>query len=251
MLNLAQAVETILTSTIAGLVTTFITSKTMGTPPSKGIEQSIDITYSVTNNYVSDPHLNRSTEGSTSSNRDSGIFWVILVGIAILLIDRFYARHEFLLDMISLVAVGLGIGMLIPTLWTLYARRWLWKKAVWILGGWFATLYILWNFLFKRMPPGYYAQLESLRNEPRLTWTNFHINMLIAYRLVGWSITLVDMGMLIVASIGLFVMTGNRAVARFIRDLTEPRTGGLFVLIGTVISYGLVSGLMFSLLSHQ
>jgi len=251
MINIAQAVETILTSTIAGLVTTFIANKIMGTPPSHGIEQSINITYSVTNNYINDPHLNRPLQGSTSPDRDSGIFWVIGGVIALFLIDRFYARHEFLLEMISLAAVGLGIGMLIPTLWTLYARRWLWKKAAWILGGWLATLYILWDFLFKRMPPAYYAQLKSLRNARHLIWTHLHVDVLIAYRLLGWSITLVDIGMLIVASIGLFVMAGNRPVSRFIWELTEPSSGGLSILIATVIGYGLVSGLAFSLFSHK
>ena len=221
----------------------------MGPPSTRNIEQSVNLTYAVTNNYE------YYSQAPASTSRGSDSTWlVMIVGlIGLLVMDRFYAKHEYLFDMASLVSAGLGIGMLIPTLWTLYTRPWLRRKAAWILVGWLTTLYLLGDFLFKRLPAAYYAQLQSLRNAHHVVWTHIHEEILIGYRLMGWSFTLVDIGVLITASVGLFVIAYRRTgpVSRFLWNLTEPGTGGLVVAIVSAIAYGLVSGLAFSLFSHQ
>lgn len=257
MLTVAHVIMSVLLGVIggvpAGLLTNVIWEKIIGRDSSRNASSTVVIVQSVAETHY--PPYSNPAEQPTVPHTQQDDGWIKLGGmvVATLIIDRWYAKHEQLVTTITLVALGVAIGMLLAAAWTFYSQPWLRSKLAWMLGGCAATTYILLEFVFQRMPRSYYTQLRALRAAPHLITTHFHEDLLIAIRLIGWSASLLNIGFILLAWIGLLRITHaheGRPISRWWWKITEFRTGGLTVLIITGVGFFAVSGLLYTLFNE-
>lgn len=232
----------------AGLLTNIIWDKLKRRRPAQRTPSTVVVVQSVTTHHH---HYREGQPAVSQPSQGNGILPLLILVGGVAVIDRWYAKHEQFVTTITLVAMGFVIGMLLVTAWTFYAQPWLRGKLAWMLGGCVATAYLLWDFLFKRMPPAYYVQLHDLRRSPHVSLAHLHADVLVAYPLLGWGITILNIGSLFIALTSLLIIAhgrGDRPISRRLWEITEPRTGGLFLLISTALGYFLISGWAYKLL---
>ncbi len=117
-------------------------------------------------------------------------------------------------------------------------------KVLWITLGWVAVTFIMWKFLYARMPRQYYIQLHVLAHSHN-TFANLPWDFYIAYRVIGWIFTMSATGFLFVGTVAILLMTTRCSSRTKLAGLYKAYTAkflGVIVLALLILAYLFVSG---------